>query len=99
MKKVGVKMWKALVGLIELLIRRVQYKSRVEEKIDAIIKKQIDTERRVLRLEIIAAMKRNDRAVVHSLYDIYKNEYSGNSYMDELYTSYCKKTTKKKSKK
>ena len=98
MKKVGKKMWKALVSLIEIIVRRVQYKSRVEDKIDAIINRQIDTERRVLRLEIISAMERDDRAVVHNLYDIYKTQYSGNSYMDELYKSYCKKPTKRKRK-
>lgn len=98
MKKVGVTMWKALISLIEILIKRIQYKSRVEDKIDAIINKQIDTERRILRLEIISAMERDDRAVVHSLYDIYKTEYSGNSYMDELYKNYCKNPKKRKRK-
>lgn len=98
MKKVGVAMWKALISLIEILIKRIQYKSRVEDKIDSIINKQIDTERRILRLEIISAMERDDRAVVHSLYDIYKTEYSGNSYMDELYKNYCKNPKKRKRK-
>lgn len=98
MKKVGKKMWKALISLLEIIVRRVQYKSRVEDKIDSIINKQIDTERRVLRLEIISAMERDDRAVVHNLYDIYKTQYSGNSYMDELYKTYCKKPTKRKKK-
>lgn len=98
MKKVGVKMWRALIALLEMAVRRIQYKSRVEDKIDAIINKQINAERRLLRLEIISAMERDDRAVVHSLYDIYKNEYSGNSYMDELYKNYCKKPTKRKRK-
>lgn len=98
MKKVGNKMWKALISLLEIIVRRVQYKSRVEDKIDSIINKQIDTERRVLRLEIISAMERDDRAVVHNLYDIYKTQYSGNSYMDELYKNYCKKPTKRKKK-
>ena len=91
-------MWKGIIYLFELLIRRIQYKSRVEEKIDAIITRQIDTERRVLRLEIISAMERDDRAVVHNLYDIYKTQYSGNSYMDELYKNYCKTPTKRKTK-
>lgn len=91
-------MWRALISLIELIARRVQYKARVEEKIDKVLTRQTDVERRLLRLEIISAMERNDRATVHNLYDIYKKEYDGNSYMTEMYKDYCKKPTKRKRK-
>lgn len=92
MKKVGNKMWKALISLLEIIVRRVQYKSRVEDKIDKVLTRQDDLERRLLRLEIISAIERNDRITVHNLYDVYKKEYDGNSYMTEMYQDYCKKT-------
>ena len=98
MKRIGGKMWRALCALIELIARRVQYKSRIEDKIDAIINKQRDLERRQIRVEIILAAWCDDRAVVHSLYDIYKTEFNGNSYIDEFYKDYCKKPTKRKRK-
>jgi len=98
MKRIGVKMWRALGALIEILVKRIQYKTRVEDKIDAIIEKQRNLERRQVRVEIILAAWRDDRAVVHSLYDVYKKEFDGNSYIDEFYKEYCKKPIKRSKK-
>lgn len=97
MKKVGKKMWKALISLLEIIVKRVQYKSRVEDKIDSVLSNQAEHDKRLLRLELDAAMRRDDRATVHQLYDEYK-AIGGNSYMQELYKDYCKKP-KKRSKK
>lgn len=88
-------MWRLLVSLITWILKRAQYKSRFEGKLDTMLSKQAELERKVCRLEILDAMRRNDRAVVHQLYDIYKNDYSGNSYMQELYKDYCKKHKKR----
>lgn len=97
MKRILNKMWRSLIALVEMIIRRVQYKSRIEDKIDQVLTRQDDTERRVLRLEIISAIERNDRAVVHQLFDEYKSR-GYNSYISEMYKDYCKKPTKRKRK-
>ena len=91
-------MWGVILNLIQFIIKRIQYKSRVEDKIDKVLTRQDDLERRLLRLEIISAIERNDRSTVHNLYDIYKKEYDGNSYMTEMYKDYCKKPNKRSKK-
>lgn len=83
-------MWKSLGMFIKWGIKKIQYKNRLESKIDDIITSQSDVERRVLRLEILQAMKRKDKYTVYALYDEYKNKYNGNSYMDELFIKYKK---------
>lgn len=97
MKRIGKAMWSAIINLLQIVIKRIQYKGRIEDKLDAVLSRQNDSERRLLRLEIMEAMRRDDRAVVHQLYDEYKS-MKGNSYMNELYKDYCKKP-KKRSKK
>lgn len=97
MKKVGVKMWRALIALLEMVVRRIQYKGRLESKVDLMLANSAEHNKRLLRLELDAAMRRDDRATVHQLYDEYK-AMGGNSYMQELYKDYCKKP-KKRSKK
>lgn len=83
-----------LVAFIKWVARRIQYKNRIESKMDNIITSQSDIERRVLRLEILQAMARKDKYTVYDLYDEYKNGYHGNSYMDELFKKYKKGANK-----
>lgn len=90
-------MWKAILALLEYVAKKWQYKSRLESKVDQVLTRQDDSERRLLRLEIISAIQRNDRAVVHQLFDEYKSR-GYNSYISEMYKDYCKKP-KKRSKK
>ena len=61
----------------------------MEEKADVTVELLREHNKRLLRLELDAAMRRNDRSVVHQLYDEYKS-LGGNSYMKELYRAYCK---------
>ena len=61
-------MWKSLGMFIKWGIKKIQYKNRLESKIDDIITSQSDVERRVLRLEILQAMKRKDKYTVYALY-------------------------------
>ena len=96
-KRVVGKMWRALIALIKIVARRVQYKSRIEDKIDSVLARQNDLEKRTLRLELISAMDRGDTAVVHQLYDEY-TAMGGNSYCVAMYKDYCKKPTKRKKK-
>ena len=77
-------MWSAIINLIQFIVRRIQYKGRIEDKLDAVLSRQNDSERRLLRLEILDAMRRDDRAVVHQLYDEYKS-MGGDSWMDDLF--------------
>ena len=92
-------MWKTIISLAEYISKKIQYKTRLESKLDTVLYQQQSQERRLLRLEIMEAMRRNDRAVVHSLYDEYK-KLNGNSYMNELYIQYTseKKPTKRSKK-
>lgn len=82
-------MWKRIGACFKWAYKQVTYRNRLESKIDGLISKQTDTERRVLRLEILQAMKRKDKYTVYALYDEYK-KYNGNSYMDELFAKYKK---------
>lgn len=84
MKRIGLAMWSAIINLIQFIVRRIQYKGRIEDKLDAVLSRQNDSERRLLRLEILDAMRRDDRAVVHQLYDEYKS-MGGDSWMDDLF--------------
>ena len=97
MKKIGRAMWSAIINLIQFFIKRAQYKSRLESKVDLMLINSAEHNKRLLRLELDAAMRRDDRATVHQLYDEYK-AMGGNSYMQELYKDYCKKP-KQRSKK
>lgn len=87
-------MWKVVIQLIHWLIKRATYKQRSDKRLDEIISAIAALNRRTKRLEILDAMHRNDRAVVHQLYDEYKS-MGGNSYMQELYKKYIKKGTRK----
>ncbi|MBQ3785017.1 MAG: hypothetical protein II843_01320 [Alphaproteobacteria bacterium] len=97
MKRIGKAMWSAIINLLQIVIKRIQYKGRIEDKLDSVLSNQAEHDKRLLRLEICDAMRRDDRATVHQLYDEYK-AMGGNSYMQELYKDYCKKS-KKRSKK
>ena len=97
MKRIGKAMWSAIINLLQIIIKRIQYKGRIEDKLDSVLLNQAEHDKRLLRLELDAAMRRDDRATVHQLYDEYK-AMGGNSYMQELYKDYCKKP-KKRSKK
>lgn len=90
-------MWRLILTLVEWGIKRFYYKGRIEDKLDSVLSNQAEHDKRLLRLEICDAMRRDDRATVHQLYDEYK-AMGGNSYMLELYKDYCKKP-KKRSKK
>lgn len=81
-------MWKGLLILLEWIGKKIEYKRRMEGKVDTALKLLENHDKRLLRLEILDAMKRDDRAVVHQLYDEYK-AHGGNSYMKELYKKYC----------
>lgn len=81
-------MWKSLLKILEWTFKQVTYRNRLENKVDLAL-------RRLLRLEIIDAIRRNDKTTVHMLYDEYK-KLGGNSYIQEMYEDYIKKTKRKK---
>lgn len=88
-------LWKCVFTLLQAAWKWVMFKSRVENKLDSITQAIEDNNRRILRLEILDAMRRKDRGTVYTLYDEYKVRYHGNSYMDALFKDFCKKGTKK----
>lgn len=88
-------MWKAVFAVSEWIIKKIQYKTRMEAKLDTVLSRQDDLERRTLRLELLSAMDRGDTAVVHQLYDEYR-AMNGNSYCVALYNTYFKTINKKK---
>lgn len=87
-------MLKCIISLVEWCVKRWHYKSRFEDKLDTLIANDVEHNKRLLRLELDSAMRRNDRATVHALYDEYV-AMGGNSYMQELYKEYCKKNKKR----
>lgn len=88
-------MWKGILSVLQAIWKWFVFKNRVEGKIDGITRAIEDNNRRILRLEILDAMRRKDRGTVYNLYDEYKVRYHGNSYMDALFKDFCKKGTKK----
>lgn len=83
-------MWHAIAEIINGIGKWLTHSKRMEEKQDRILDNQQSLERRVLRLEIIAAINRKDKSTVYHLYDEYKNNYNGNSYMDALVKEFFK---------
>ena len=81
-------MWRNIINLVKWTLKQITYRSRLEDKVDLAL-------RRLLRLEIIDAIRRNDKTTVHMLYDEYKN-LGGNSYIQEMYEEYINKTKRKK---
>lgn len=90
-------MWRLVITLVEWVVKRIQYKGRIEDKLDAVLTRQNDLEKRTLRLELISAMDRGDTAVVHQLFDEY-TAMGGNSYCVAMYKAYCKKQNKRSKK-
>lgn len=88
MKKVWLYMLRNIINLVKWTLKQITYRSRLEDKVDLAL-------RRLLRLEIIDAIRRNDKTTVHMLYDEYK-KLGGNSYIQEMYEEYINKTKRKK---
>lgn len=88
MKKVWLYMLRNIINLVKWTLKQITYRSRLEDKVDLAL-------RRLLRLEIMDAIRRNDKTTVHMLYDEYK-KLGGNSYIQEMYEDYIKKTKRKK---
>lgn len=84
MKRIGKAMWSAIINLLQIVIKRIQYKGRIEDKLDSVLSNQLLHDKRLLRLEILDAMRRDDKSVVYQLYDEYK-AIGGDSWMDDLF--------------
>ena len=88
-------MFKNIMSLIDWIDRKVAYKKRIEKKVDEALTFLRDHDQRLLRLEILEAMKRNDAVTVCELMKVYK-ERGCNYYMDKLFSDFMKKWKKKK---
>lgn len=88
MKKVGLYMLRNIINLVKWTLKQITYRSRLEDKVDLAL-------RRLLRLEIIDAIRRKDKTTVHMLYDEYK-KLGGNSYIQEMYEEYINKSKRSK---
>lgn len=83
-------MWRFAAEIFKSIGRWITHSHRMEGKIDIVLDNQKSLERRVLRLEILAAINRKDKSTVYKLYDEYKNTYNGNSYMDAIVKDFFK---------
>ena len=81
-------MWRTLLSILEILLGWIGRGRRIEKIL-------LDTRIRVLRLEILDAMNRQDTRLVCALFDDYK-KLGGNHYLDALYEDYIKSTKRKK---
>lgn len=79
-------MWKMLVNIVVEVFKRFNRGKRIEDLIT-------DVNIRLLRLEIIEAMRRKDTHLVCVLFDDYK-KLGGNHYLDSLYENYMEKHKK-----
>lgn len=83
------------MSFIDWIDRKIAYKKRIEKKVDEALGFLRDHDIRLLRLEILEAMKRNDAVTVCDLMKVYK-EHGGNYYMDKVFADFMKKWKKKK---
>lgn len=83
------------MSFIDWVDKKLAYKKRIETKVDEALAFLRAHDQRLLRLEILEAMKRNDAVTVCELMKIYK-ERGGNYYMDKLFADFMKKWKKKK---
>lgn len=83
-------MWNFLTEIIKGAVKALTFKQRLENKIDSLSSALEDTQRRLVRLEIISAIQRKDTATVYMLYDVYKEKFHGNSYIQEMVDAYKK---------
>lgn len=91
-------MWKGILVALKGIWKWIMFKNRVEGKIDGLTKALDDIDRRVLRLEILDAMKRKDMTTVHALGDEYLAR-GYNSYMSDMLHDFYKNNKKPKAKK
>lgn len=82
-------MWRALIAFLGQILKNFSFKYRIENKMDSLV-------RRVIRLEILDAIKRKDTKTVCALFDEY-TALGGNSYTALLVEDY-KKPKKRKTK-
>ena len=83
MKRIGRIMWGAVVEVVKGFGKWLLYRSRLESKVDMMM-------RRLIRLEIVSAMEREDKSVVYQLYDEYK-KLGGDSWMDDVFLKWKNK--------
>lgn len=88
-------MLKNILSAIDWVDKKIAYKGRMEKKVDEALVFLKEHDQRLLRLEILDAMKRNDAVTVCDLMKEYK-EKGGNYYMDKLFTDFMKKWKKRK---
>ena len=88
-------MLKHILDLLDWINKKIAYKNRMEQKTDQAIELLKEHDKRLLRLEIIEAMKRNDAVTACDLMKDYKAR-DGNYYMDKLFTDFMKKWKKRK---
>lgn len=81
-------MWRAIIELFTVMFGFIGRGNRIEKRLVAM-------DMRILRLEILEAMRRKDTVTVCTLFDEYR-EMGGNSYMVELYNKYMKTQRGKK---
>lgn len=84
-------MWRAIIELFTAMFGFIGRGNRIEKRLVAM-------DKRILRLELLEAMRRKDTPNVCALFDEYK-AMGGNSYMLELYNKYMKQQRKNRSKK
>lgn len=82
-------MWRAIIELFTVMFGFIGRGNRIEKRLEGM-------DKRILRLEILEAMRRKDTTVVCQLFDEYRG-MGGNSYLLDLYNSYME--TQKRSKK
>lgn len=73
-------MWKGIISIFDQILHSFAFKRRIESKMDAVL-------RRVVRLEILDAIKRDDVKTVLALFDEY-SALGGNSYISLLVEKY-----------
>lgn len=95
MKKVGTKMWKAILALIEYIVKKWQYKSRVEDKIDMLIKSNAELKLETLRIKYLHFYHHQpwEANIISSIFDEYK-KLGGNSWIDDLHEEWKKNLRK-----
>ena len=88
-------MFKNILTFIDWVDKKIAYKRRMENKVDEALGLMHDHHLRLLRLEILEAIRRNDAVTACDLMKEYKSK-DGNYYMDKVFNDFMKKWKKRK---
>ena len=97
MLKLIVNILQPLISIVQWAIRQLNYRKRLEEKMDAVLDNQANMKLDMLRLKYLQMVQHNpkEKAIILSLFDEYKR-LGGNSWIADIHEEWLKKQKRSK---